>query len=858
MELKTFIAFSFICVLSACAATVAQTTAVNEISSPSGVDSEAMTSSFDYVDNAKVVPAKWPQLRWPITRDAATESRIAALIGRMSIEEKVGQLIQADIGSVTPDDLRRFHLGSVLNGGNSGPKGNDLAPARDWLELADAFYSASVDKTGGRIGIPVIWGTDAVHGHSNIVGATIFPHNIGLGAARDPGLIERIGRATAAEIRVTGMEWTFAPTLTVPQDYRWGRAYEGYSSDPELVASYARSMIRGLQGRPSATPILQTPHVIASTKHFIADGGTTDGRDQGDAAISEEELIRIHGAPYVPAIEEGVATIMTSFSSWQGDKIAGHRGLMTDVLKERMNFGGFIVSDWNAHGQVKGCTNESCPRAVNAGLDMYMAPDSWKPLYHSLVAEVKSGRIPMVRLDDAVARILRVKMRLGLFEAGRPSSRPLAGRWSLLGAADHRAIAREAVRKSLVLLKHENGVLPIKPGSHLLVTGEGTDDVARQSGGWTLTWQGTGVNNSHFPGATSIWKGLHQAMRVAGGTAELSVNAQFRKRPDAAIVIFGETPYAEFQGDLKALALRDDLRGPYVTMRELKKQGIPVIALMITGRPLFTNPELNIADAFVVAWLPGSEGSGISDLLVAPKSGKPSYDFTGKLPTSWPATAAIGTSPLFEYGYGLNLTTVPSRVWKVLDENPGVDVSNSGTTWFQRGQPAAGWSFRASRPGETSTRITAVPVEAQSGDVRISATDHQVQEGARRVDARQGVNAIELTTHEAINLSREANGDVMLVFTLRLDTPVTGLTLAMDCEGTPCRAELPVGTADLAPVGQWATYGVMLKCFENRGVAVSRIAMPFQLTTTGQASYSLSRVALDTNADRRIACPASQ
>ena len=391
-------------------------------------------------------------------------------------------------------------------------------------------------------------------------------------------------------------------------------------------------MIVGLQGEPDGEPILDGPHVIASTKHFLADGGTEGGVDQGDARIGESELRDVHGAPYVPAVRTGVATVMASFSSWNGVKMTGNESLLTDVLKERMNFGGFLVSDWNAHGQIAGCSNESCPEALLAGIDMYMAPDTWKALYASLNAQVAAGEIPMERLDEAVANILRVKIRLGLFEAGRPSERPHAGDWSLLGAPAHRAVAREAVRKSLVLLKHESGLLPLAPGTRLLVAGDGADDVARQSGGWTITWQGTGVSEEDFPGATSLWDGLADAVTAAGGRAELSPEGEYDEKPDVAVVVFGETPYAEFQGDLDSLQLSPAHRKPYATMQRLAAEGIPVVALMITGRPLFMNPELNVADDFVVAWLPGSEGAGVADLLVAGADGERRHDFSGRLP----------------------------------------------------------------------------------------------------------------------------------------------------------------------------------------------------------------------------------
>lgn len=803
---------------------------------------------------AIVHPEKWPQATWPYARDAVIESRIAALLARMSIEEKVGQVVQADIASVTPEDVRQYHLGSVLNGGNSAPGGDEFATAEKWLALADRFYDASVDNSGGRTAIPVIWGTDAVHGHSNIVGATIFPHNIGLGAMREPNVVERIAQATALELRATGIEWTFAPTITVPQDTRWGRAYEGYSQDPKLVASYVGRFIRGLQGAPSDAPLLAGPHVMASTKHFIADGGTFEGRDQGDARISEEELRDVHGLPYVPAIDAGVQTVMASFSSWQGQKVTGHKGLLTDVLKKRMGFGGFIVSDWNAHGQVAGCTNASCPQAINAGLDMYMAPDTWKPLYHNLVAQVKDGTVPMTRLDDAVANILRVKIRLGLFEAGRPSARPYSGKFSLLGAPEHRALAREAVRKSLVLLKNDRQLLPLRPNSRILVAGDGADDIARQSGGWTLTWQGTGTNNSHFPGATSIWKGIHDAVAAAGGTAVHSPSGTFTSRPDVAIVIFGETPYAEFQGDLSDLQLKPELQGPLATMRRLKAQGIPVVAVFVTGRPLWVNRELNAATAFVSAWLPGSEGGGVADMLFRHKDGSVSYDFQGRLSFSWPATAVPTRKPLFPLGYGLSVKD--NSTLATLSEESGINaVADNPGRFFDKGVPASSWSLIVTDGQSDSTRITTVPVDAVSGRVRVTSVDHLAQEGARRFVSRgDGPMMIQLATHAPINVSRETNGDVMMVFTAKFDAiPEKPIALSVSC-GNGCRGQVQPMSLRTPPIGQWKTIGIPLKCFAKSGADVTRLDSVFELATDGKIDVSISKVELGTVADQVLGC----
>ena len=809
---------------------------------------------------ARVHPEQWPEIAFPRVLTEAGEARVQAILARMTVEQKVGQIIQADIASVTPEDVRRYRLGSVLNGGNSGPGGDDLAPAEKWLELADAFYDASMDVAVGEPAIPIVWGTDAVHGHSNIIGATIFPHTVGLGATRDPELIERIGQVTAVEIRVTGQEWTFAPTVAVPQDYRWGRAYEGYSSDPSLVAAYVGSMIRGLQGPPSTSPILAGPYVAASTKHYLADGGTTDGRDQGDAAISELELRLIHGAPYIPAIENGVATIMTSFSSWNGVKLSAHRGLVTDVLKGRMNFDGMVITDWNAHGQVAGCSNASCPRAVDAGIDMFMAPDSWRMFYDSTLAQVRDGTIAMDRLDDAVARVLRLKERLGLFEMGKPSQRALSGEYELLGAPDHRAVAREAVRKSMVLLKN-TGVLPLQPGSRILVAGDAANDIARQSGGWTLSWQGTGLENDLFPGATSLWSGIEQAATATGGSAQLSEDGTFTQRPDAAIVIFGETPYAEFQGDIATLQLRPELRGPIATMRRLKEQGIPVVAVMITGRPLYVNEALNTADAFVAAWLPGSEGAGVADMLFAGADGAPAFEFQGLLPTAWPATARHGGATLFPFGYGMRYADGPAA-WTPLPEDSGVtdDGGDSGV-FFERGVPASSWSLTVSQAdGANALRVTTVPAEALDGRVRIAATDHGVQEGARSfaVDAHAQGAAIELSTFDPIDLSRQTNGDMLLLTTVRRDAPIARtLSMAVSCDSAPCGEAVPVREFGALALGEWQTVGVLLKCFRATGADMTRITAPFRIATDGAAEISIARVALGSlsEADVIADCP---
>jgi beta-glucosidase len=450
----------------------------------------------------------WPKIESPVGLDPAIEKRITDLMANMTLRHKVGQVIQADIGSITPEDVKTYPLGSILNGGNSAPNGDNRSPASAWVELADEFYEASKEAYTGDVPfIPMIWGTDAVHGHNNIPGATVFPHNIGLGATRNPSLLGKIGAITAKEIRVGAQEWTFAPTIAVVRDDRWGRTYEGYSENPEVTASYAGELIRGIQGEPGSETWLKGDKVIATAKHFIGDGGTNQGRDQGDNLDSEAELRDIHGAGYPIALEAGAQSVMISFSSWQGIKLHGHKGLITDVLKGRMGFDGFVVGDWNAHGQLDSCTNENCPTALHAGLDMYMAPDSWRGLFDNTLAQAENGELDLERLDDAVRRILRVKIRSGLLDAGKPSARPGAADYAALQDPASKAVARQAVRESQVLIKN-NGVLPINPSATVLVAGDGADNIGKQSGGWTLSWQGTGNQNSDFPGGTSFLDGI--------------------------------------------------------------------------------------------------------------------------------------------------------------------------------------------------------------------------------------------------------------------------------------------------------------------------------------------------------------
>lgn len=810
-------------------------------------------------------PALWPQQSSPIAPDPALEQRIDVLLARMSVEEKVGQVVQGDIASITPDELKTYRLGSILAGGSSDPGGQYNAPGKAWLQLADDFYAASMDTSGGKYNaIPVIFGVDAVHGHNNVIGATLFPHNIGLGATHDPALMGQIAAATAAEMRATGIDWTFAPTLAVPQDDRWGRTYEGYSENPAVVRSYAGPLIQGLQGQPGAKDFLKGAHVVATAKHFLADGGTFEGRDQGDARIDEVTLRDVHGAGYPPALKAGVQAVMVSFSSWNGVKMSGNASLLQGVLKERMGFDGFVVSDWNGHASVPGGSRENCVPAFVAGVDMIMAPDTWKACYEHLLAAQNNHTLPAGRLDEAVRRVLRVKLRAGLFEAGKPSTRGVAGQFELLGSAEHRAIALRAVRESLVLLKNDDKVLPLDPRRKLLIAGDGADDMMMQSGGWTLSWQGTGLRPADFPHAQTIGAALREQVDKAGGTAQLSADGQYTTRPDAAVVVFGETPYAEFQGDLKVLAYRPGDDRDLKLLRKLKAEGIPVVAVFLSGRPLWMNREINASDAFVAAWLPGSEGGGVADVLLRDASGKVQHDFHGTLSYSWPRTVIQsprnvgrpGDGPQFAYGDGQSYAR-PARVG-ALPEDPGMDLGSLGSeTFFTRGTPATGWTLRVqSRIGKPRS-LSQASGQKDAPDVAITPVDYKAQEDAWRIAWKQD-GEIAFIAPRPLDLVRETNGNVMLLVTLRVDVPPKkpGAELFIEC-GPGCSAALPVDAAMAdAPRNAWGKVGVPLKCFAGRDAQMGHVSAALGWRMPAGTVLSVHEVGFGTDAQHVLDCPA--
>ncbi|MET0646369.1 MAG: glycoside hydrolase family 3 N-terminal domain-containing protein [Pyrinomonadaceae bacterium] len=576
------------------------------------------------------------------------------LLGQMSLEEKVGQMTQAEQDALKePSDVQTYFLGSLLSGGSSDPKaGNSL---NAWTDLYDRVQTLSL-KT--RLGVPILYGIDAVHGHSNVLGAVIFPHNVGLGCTRNAGLVERMARVTAEEVRATGINWTFAPCVAVPRDERWGRTYEGFGESPELARDLGEAAVRGFQGNDLSDPL----SLLACAKHYVGDGGTAFGSggfehpvtkkrvlDQGDTRVSEQELRRIHMQGYISTVRAGVGTIMPSYNSWNGTKLSGHKYLMTDVLKDELKFDGFLISDYNAIDQITKDYKQAIEISINAGMDMVMVPTKYREFHTLLVQLVREGRVPQSRIDDAVLRILRVKVAMGLTERGRSV---LADRrlHSTFGSAAHRAVARDCVRQSLVLLKNERRTLPLRRNAgRIHVAGKCADDIGNQCGGWTIDWQGK--SGAVTTGGTTILQAVKNTVSRRTRVT-FSKDGSGARGADYGVIVVGETPYAEGTGDREDLSLDAE---DAAAIDRMKEAGIPVVVVLISGRPLIVNDALAKADAFVAAWLPGTEGQGVTDVLFG------DYRPTGKLSFTWPRTNAQmpinvgdrGYNPLFPYGYGL-------------------------------------------------------------------------------------------------------------------------------------------------------------------------------------------------------------
>ncbi|MGA2556791.1 MAG: glycoside hydrolase family 3 N-terminal domain-containing protein [Verrucomicrobiota bacterium] len=583
----------------------------------------------------------------------AFDTPAKALLSKMTLEEKIGQMCQPDQSALkNPDDIEKFFLGSLLSGGGSGPANKANYTLQGWTDMVDGYQRHAL-KT--RLAIPLIYGVDAVHGHNNIPGAVVFPHNVGLGCAGDADLVERIQRVTAQEVRATGINWVFAPCIAVPRDVRWGRTYEGYSESPDLVKMLGAAAVRGFQGNNLADPL----SVVACAKHYLADGGTSyhasqnnGGHllDQGDALGDEAALRQIFLPGYVQTVQAGVGTIMPSYSSWNGVKCSANKHLLTDILKNELGFEGFLISDYNAIDQITPDYKKDIEISINAGIDMVMLTGQYADYCGKLKELVGEGKVPMARIDDAVTRIMRVKFALGLMDPQRP---PFADRslWNSFGSPEHRALARQAVRQTLVLLKNNHHVLPLsKKLTRLHVAGVGADNLGLQCGGWTINWQG--AMDHQIPGGTTLLQAVRNT--VAQETkVTYSKDGTGAEGADVALVVLGEKPYAEYEGDSASLALPPE---NLQVLANVKKAGIPTVVILLTGRPVILDGILDQADGLMAAWLPGSEGQGVADVIFG------DYSPTGKLSHSWPRSLSqlplnVGDKqydPLFKFGYHLS------------------------------------------------------------------------------------------------------------------------------------------------------------------------------------------------------------
>ncbi|MFI5843328.1 glycoside hydrolase family 3 N-terminal domain-containing protein [Catenuloplanes sp. NPDC051500] len=825
--------------------------------------------------------ADWPSLTSAIPADPGIERTIAEILAQMTVEEKLGQMIQPDLVELTPEDVREYKIGSALNGAGRWPGGDRRATPAAWAETIGGFWAAAEEAYRDRpFRIPFMWAGDAVHGHNNVHGATVFPHNIGLGAARDPELMFRIGTATATEVAATGMDWTFAPTVSVPRDRRWGRTYEGYSEDPEIVHAYARELVRGLQG--SAEDLRGDLHVLACAKHWLGDGGTRDGGDRGTAWCSEDVLRNVHAAGFLSAVEAGAQTVMAAYNGWVGsghteERVHGSAYLLTTVLKEKLGFDGIVVGDWDAHQHVPGCDEGDADNVIRAGLDVLMisSREKWTAVHRTALAAIRSGAIPMDRVDDAVRRVLRVKMRAGLWDKPRPQDRTLAGRTDVLGRPEHRALAREAVRKSLVLLKNDGATLPIAPAARVLVTGSAADTVQKQTGGYTVTWQGDDTDLTDYPGGSTV------AMAVAGVVgADRCVVDPYLERHDPAdfdvvIAAIGEDPYAEMMGSLQSWRDIDyaRLKPGYArdrdTLRRLRAAGATVVTVLFSGRPLYVTPELNASDAFVAAWLPGPDATGLTDVLFAGPDNAIAHDFQGRLSVTWPRGRRHLTvnrvpehipgyeppdgevlpegehTPLFAYGYGLTMRDGgPDLGVLPLDETPEVPIPERVDGVVDIWPGGTGYVLTAGAPDKKplplplkTAYLLAEPTEDAGGGEAMSLTflGEQVFVFARSADGGRR------------DLRAHVRDDGRLRIAVRvLEAPAGPFHLT-------CHDDHPQQpTVDIAarlaalPAGEWAELEVPLAELAAAGIEFGHVDVPLMFHTEAAARLDLGAVRLVT------------
>jgi beta-glucosidase len=786
------------------------------------------------------VPAIFGQVDWTRTNSCEYKNfnnadLVEQLIAGMTVEEKVGQVIQGDLDFISPEDVRKFKIGSVLNGGNTAPNGDKYSSVDDWKKLSKEFYDASPTYKG--IKVPVLWGTDAVHGHNNVIGATLFPHNIGLGATGNEDLIRSIGEVIALEVLSTGVAWTFAPTIAVPQDDRWGRTYEGFSEDPILVSKLGKAFVLGLQGEGET--LLDNNHVIATAKHFMGDGGTFEGIDQGNTRISEIGLRELHGYPYFDALDACAQTVMASFNSWNGQKLHGYERLLTDILKKDMQFDGFVVGDWNGHGQVEGCSNAKCAQSFNAGVDMFMVPENWKDLLRNTIRQVKSGEISEARLNDAVRNILTVKSRLGLFNGRVPHE----FKENYLGHPKHIALARQAVRQSLVLLKNNNRLLPLNPKQHIGIIGDAAKKISSQTGGWTITWQGRENLNSDFVNVNSIYEALEKTILLSGGTVEFSNNGKFTKDPDVVIGVFGEEPYAEMLGDLKDVSFAATDPKFLPLLEAMNAQSIPTVSIFLSGRPLVVNRQLNASDAFIAAWLPGSAVEGIADVIFT-KDDEIHHDFTGKLSYSWPKTKDQSVlnftdsiyDPLFPYGYGLSYS---SNI-----ETPRIQITNNDSKLdlvnvFLGTASIPGKEFIVTKAGPEF--VLQDDFVSNNDKIKITRFDYQRQDDAKNVVFKedQSLQAFGISAESHVNLSTMKSPFYEIIMRVNsLSNP--SLYFSVGC-GNNCRGSIELPTKLMT---DWSTINIPLSCLEKDGLDKTKIQVRGLFISEEEINFDLNSIVI--------------
>ncbi|MCH8529934.1 MAG: glycoside hydrolase family 3 protein [Saccharospirillum sp.] len=846
-------------------------------------------SSMPYFDH-------WPVIQSAIPHSDEVEAFVESILSQMTLEEKVGQMIQPDIRDVTPEEAGQYKLGSVLNGGGAWVDDNKQASSQQWVALLDQFWEALESAYADRpFRVPYLWGTDAVHGHNNIYRATVFPHNIGLGAANDVDLIHRIARATAMEICVTGMDWTFAPTVATPRNLRWGRTYEGYSEDPEIVYRYAPAVVAGLQG--NAETLRSDQKVLSNVKHWVGDGGTLQGTDRGRNEYSEELLRNLHAAGYISGLEAGAQIVMASFSTWENaanydhspvigevynNKLTGSRYLITDVLKQQMGFDGFVISDWNAHAEVSRCSLNDANYAINAGIDVIMATGSsdWREVYRNILQGVRTHAIAQARIDDAVRRILRVKVRAGLWQKPKPSQRSLAGRDELLGCAEHRALAREAVRKSLVLLKNRNALLPLSRNSRVLITGSACNDMQKQTGGWTLTWQGNENSRKDFPGAETLAEAIQGVVGPDKTVVDPNPELASIREAEVAIVVIGEDPYAEMFGDIKAghsLAYSRIKRkyGEDLTLlKRLHDSGIPIVTVLYSGRPLYVNEEMNLSDAFIAAWLPGTEARGMTDLLFQAGDGEVQHDFSGRLSYSWPnrpdsdAVNQLARSipdyqcpaceqhpegehrPLFGIGYGLSFAEAQSGPDVLpLFEESDTSRNRPDSPWVLFGQSAEGDCslLVSTEPDTPGTPVSSNSPTALPG-LLIKPCDYLLQQDARSLAFSESGRTLELSILSddgTLDWSGHALKGAQLCISLRFYSAIPDdLTLLV---------RGPTGVIGQRPLAdclqtradpEWQQIRLPLLDLQANSHVFGEVVVPFSLTTTTACRFDLGQVSL--------------